>query len=266
MDNATRHILQHGYLAIFLVAFSERLGLPLLVTPFLVTAGGLAGAGRINLALVVLAATVPAVAVDSAWYWLGKRRGISIINLVCRLSLERDSCVRKTQAFTSRHAGRSLIYSKFVPGVGHMAPPMAGLSGMGFGRFLIWETLGTLIFTVALVLIGFVATVEIRWQALRTAALEALPILLVALVIGNVAWKYYQRQSFMRSLRADRIQPQAVAGRLGSGDLAIIDLRHQLDVLHDPRSIPGALHIYPEDLKDQFSAIPVGKDIVLYCT
>lgn len=266
MDNATRHILQHGYLAIFLVAFSERLGLPLLVTPFLVTAGGLAGAGRINLALVVLAATVPAVAVDSAWYWLGRRRGISIINLVCRLSLERDSCVRKTQAFTSRHAGRSLIYSKFVPGVGHMAPPMAGLSGMGFGPFLIWETLGTLIFTLALVLIGFVATVEVRWQDLGTAALEAVPVLLIALVLGNIAWKYFQRQSFVRSLRADRIRPQDVAGRLRSGDLVIIDLRHQLDVLHDPRSIPGALHIYPEDLKSRFDSIPIEKDIVLYCT
>lgn len=266
MDNATRHILQHGYLAIFLVAFSERLGLPLLVTPFLVTAGGLAGAGRINLALVVLAATVPAVAVDSAWYWLGKKRGISIINLVCRLSLERDSCVRKTQSFTSRHAGRSLIYSKFVPGVGHMAPPMAGLSGMGFGRFLIWETLGTLIFTLALVMIGFVATVEIRWQDLGTAVMEAVPVLLVALVLGNVVWKYFQRQSFVRSLRADRIHPQDVAVRLGSGDLVIIDLRHQLDVLHDPRSIPGALHIYPEDLASQFNSIPMKKDIVLYCT
>jgi membrane protein DedA with SNARE-associated domain len=266
MDNATRHLLQHGYLAIFVVAFCERLGLPLLVTPFLVTAGGLAGAGRINLALVVLAAAVPAVAVDSAWYWLGKWRGISIINLVCRLSLERDSCVRKTQAFTSRHAGRSLIYSKFVPGVGHMAPPMAGLSGMGFGRFLLWETLGTLIFTLALVLVGFVATVEIHWLAMGTAALEAVPVLLLALVLGNIGWKYYQRQSFVRSLRADRIQPQEVADRLASGNLVIIDLRHQLDVLHDPRSIPGALHIYPEDLKEQFGTIPAEKQIVLYCT
>jgi rhodanese-related sulfurtransferase len=57
-----------------------------------------------------------------------------------------------------------------------------------------------------------------------------------------------------------------VAGRLGSGDLVIIDLRHQLDVLHDPRSIPGALHIYPEELNDRFHEIPADKDIVLYCT
>src|SRR5258708_37435400 len=105
MDNATRHILQHGYLAIFLVAFFERLGLPLLVTPFLMTAGALAGAGRINLALVVLAATVPAVAADSGWDWLGRRRGRFLIKLVCRRAPGRGSGVRKTQAFCSRREG-----------------------------------------------------------------------------------------------------------------------------------------------------------------
>src|SRR5258708_39781107 len=108
MDNATRHILQHGYLAIFLVAFFERLGLPLLVTPFLMTAGALAGAGRINLALVVLAATVPAVAAGSAWYWLGGRGGISVVHLLWLVSLERSFRRRKTQRFTTTHAVRSL--------------------------------------------------------------------------------------------------------------------------------------------------------------
>src|SRR5258708_29945008 len=117
MDNATRHILQHGYLAIFLVAFFERLGLPLLVTPFLMTAGALAGAGRINLALVVLAATVPAVAVDSAWYWLGRRRGIFILHLVCPLSLERGSCGPQADAFSSPPPGGSVGFSEILPAV-----------------------------------------------------------------------------------------------------------------------------------------------------
>jgi len=268
METATRHLLQHGYLAIFLVAFSERLGLPMLVTPFLVAAGALAGAGLMSLALVVLVASVPAVAADAGWYWLGRKRGLSVIRLVCRISLERDSCVRKTQAFTSRHAGRSLIYSKFLPGVGHLAPPMAGLAGMGFDRFLIWETLGTLIFTVSLVLIGYLAS-GLHWPGwsdLGTFMLRYLPLLLVGLVAGNVVWKYVERERFIRSLRADRISPEELAGQLDSGDLVIIDLRHQLDVLHDPRSIPGALHIYPEDLKDRFHEIPAQKDIVLYCT
>jgi membrane protein DedA with SNARE-associated domain len=224
-----------------------------------------------SLALVVLVASVPAVAADAGWYWLGRTRGLSVIRLVCRVSLERDSCVRKTQAFTSRHAGRSLIYSKFLPGVGHLAPPMAGLSGMGFRSFLFWETLGTLIFTVSLILIGYLASLGLHWPGIHWAdlgvfALKYLPLLLVGLVAGNVIWKYVQRERFLRSLRADRISPEDLAGQLESGDLVIIDLRHQLDVLHDPRSIPGALHIYPEDLKDRFHEIPAQKDVILYCT
>lgn len=266
MDTATRHLLQHGYLAIFVVALSERLGLPMLVTPFLVAAGALAGSGLMSLALVVLVASVPAVAADAGWYWLGRKKGLSVIRLVCRMSLERDSCVRRTQSFTSRHAGRSLIYSKFVPGVGHLVPPMAGMAQMGFGPFLFWETLGTLIFTVLLVMTGYLASAGIRWTDLGPLALRTLPPLFGLLVAGNVVLKYVQRARFLRSLRADRIAPDDLATRLDHPNLVIIDLRHQLDVLHDPRSIPGALHIYPEDLKDRMHDIPAGKDIVLYCT
>ncbi|MBZ5524543.1 MAG: VTT domain-containing protein [Acidobacteriia bacterium] len=271
METATRHLLQHGYFAIFVVALSERLGLPMLVTPFLLAAGALAGSGLMSLALVVLVASIPAVAADAGWYWLGRKKGLSVIRLICRMSLERDSCVRRTQSFTSRHAGRSLIYSKFLPGVGHLAPPMAGLAEMGFGRFLFWETLGTLIFTLSLVLIGYMASAGLRWPGIRwtdlgALALNYIPVLLVLLVVGNVVWKYVQRERFIRSLRADRISPDDLAAELDSGDLVIIDLRHQLDVLHDPRSIPGALHIYPEELKERFHEIPAHKDIVLYCT
>lgn len=269
MESATRHLLEHGYFAVFVVALSERLGLPMLVTPFLVAAGALAGAGMMSPTLLVLVAAVPSIAVDAGWYWMGRKKGLSIIGLICRLSLERDSCVRKTQSFTSRHAGRSLIYSKFLPGVGHLAPPMAGLAQMGFSRFLFWETLGTLIFTISLVVAGYLASTGVHWPGwsrFGSIALHYLPLALAGLVAGNVGWKYAQRRRFIRSLRADRIGPREVAARLDSGDQIIIDLRHQLDVLHDPRAIPGAMHIYPEDLEQRYREIPSEKDIVLYCT
>src|SRR5215470_6718605 len=130
MQAATQQLIQHGYLLLFLVSFLERVGIPLLVTPFVLGAGALAGAGRMNLLLVVLITVVPCVIADGGWYWLGKRKGIAVLNLMCRLSLERDSCVRRTQAFTARHSGLLLVYSKFIPGIGRIAPPMAGIADM----------------------------------------------------------------------------------------------------------------------------------------
>lgn len=266
MHSITQQLIQHGYLLLFLVSFIERIGIPLLVTPFVVGAGALAGAGRMNLALIVLVTAVPCVIADTGWYWLGRKKGLAILNLMCRLSLERDSCVRRTQAFTARHSGLLLVYSKFIPGIGRLAPPMAGVAEMKPSRFWFWETAGATLWTLVFVVVGYTATAQIRWPSLAQILLAYLPLILLLAVAGNVVWKFVRRKMFIRSLRAVRISPEELKGRLSNDDLVIIDLRHFLDTLHDPRAIPGSLQIYPEDLAKRYQEIPAEKDIVLYCT
>ena len=48
--------------------------------------------------------------------------------------------------------------------------------------------------------------------------------------------------------------------------ITIIDLRHPLDLLPDPRTLPGALHISPEELEARHNEITRDGEIVLYCT
>jgi hypothetical protein len=64
METATRHVLERGYFAFFGATFSERLGLPMLVRPFMAAMWVLVGHGAISLALVVLVTSVPAVAAN----------------------------------------------------------------------------------------------------------------------------------------------------------------------------------------------------------
>src|SRR5215471_14698208 len=266
MQSATQQLIQHGYLLLFLVSFTERIGIPLLVTPFVIAAGALAGGGRMNFALIVLVTVIPCVIADGGWYWLGRKKGVAILKLICKLSLERDSCVRRTQAFTAQHPGLLLIYSKFIPGIGRVAPPMAGVAEMEPTSFWLWETVGATIWTLVFVLLGYIATAGIRWPSLGRLLVEYVPAILLLAVAGNVLWKFIRRQMFIRSLRAVRISPEEVKSRLGNDDLVIIDLRHFLDTLHDPRAIPGSVQIYPEDLAKRYQEIPAKKDIVLYCT
>jgi rhodanese-related sulfurtransferase len=55
--------------------------------------------------------------------------------------------------------------------------------------------------------------------------------------------------------------------QLESGERpVIIDLRHPLDVLSDPRTLPGALQISPEDLQARHREITRDGEIVLFCT
>jgi rhodanese-related sulfurtransferase len=76
-----------------------------------------------------------------------------------------------------------------------------------------------------------------------------------------------QKRRFIRSLRMERITPKELHARIGSEDKPlVIDLRHPLDVLHDPRGIPGAVNVLPEDIETRSKELPLEREFVLVCT
>ena len=96
--------------------------------------------------------------------------------------------------------------------------------------------------------------------------------LVVLMVIGVLIFRIVKRRRFLSELRGLRLEPQQLMAMIEDArreDLPlpyIVDLRHPLDILPDPRALPGAVHIGPEDLKERNSVIPRDRDIVLYCT
>ena len=90
----------------------------------------LAGMGQLSVLTCVVVASVAAVLGDLIWYALGRTHGHSILNLVCRLSLEPDSCVSNTKQQWNRFGGFTLIFAKFVPGLSTVSTPLAGLTHM----------------------------------------------------------------------------------------------------------------------------------------
>ena len=119
-------LARHGTFWMFVVTLGERLGLPLFVTPLLIAAGALASTGRMHLGLLLLATTAACLAGDTAWYELGRWKGNSLLGLLCRISFQPDSCVRRSQLTLAQQSGRSLLWAKWIPGVAHLAIPVAG--------------------------------------------------------------------------------------------------------------------------------------------
>ena len=126
MSGTVQFLVRHGYLVIFLWVLAEQAGLPVPSGPLLLAAGALSGTHRMNL-LGALALPILAVGIcDTLWYQLGRRRGIKVLKLLCRISLEPDSCVRRTEGVFSRQGARSLLLAKFLPGLGTVAPDRRG--------------------------------------------------------------------------------------------------------------------------------------------
>jgi membrane protein DedA with SNARE-associated domain/rhodanese-related sulfurtransferase len=260
--------IKYGYLVVFLWILTEQLGIPIPSTPLLLTAGTLTATHQLHLPLVVAAAVCGSVIADSVWYIFGKRYGSAVVRLVCRLSLESSACVRKTEGYFTKSGAAALLVAKFVPGLGSVAAPIAGQIGMGFGKFLICDAGGVLLWSLTVTLGGrFFGDLLRRNPSVLSWTLHFLGGIFVLLFVGFLVWRMLQRRAFLRSVRMARLEPQELKEMMDRGQpLFIVDLRHSLDYLPDPRTLPGALSLTPDKLMEQRQRIPRDQEIVLFCT
>lgn len=268
MQALIRFLLHHGYSFLFIWVLLEQTGLPIPSIPLLLAAGGLAGAHRMNLAIAIAIPALAAIIADLGWFELGRRRGGKVLNLICRISLEPDSCARRTHDMYARHGARSLLFAKFIPGLATVAPPLAGVFGMRWSRFLSFDFLGSAIWSGSLVGIGYVFSSELELVAGYILRLgEVLVVLLVGGLAAYIIRKYYDRQKFLRDLRVARITPEELKAMLDTGEqIQILDLRHSIEFEAEPLTIPGALRMDPDQLEEQQKEIQRDRDVILYCT
>jgi membrane protein DedA with SNARE-associated domain len=268
MTEVLQFVIRYGYALLFVWVLVEQGGLPIPAAPLLLAAGALAAQGRMHLALAVVIPAVASLCSDSFWYWFGKRRGGVVLNLLCRIALEPDSCVRRTESSFTRYGPRTLLICKFVPGLNTAVPTLSGMVGVSFPRFLLLDFLGALLWTSAYAALGFVFGRQLDRANLYAQRLGGwLLVLFLAVVAGYVLYRWYERGRFLKQVKGDRITPDELKHKLESGEpIEIVDLRHPLDVLTDPRTLPGALQINPEELQQRHREINRDSEIVLFCT
>src|SRR5579863_2679339 len=206
MHSALEFLLHHGYVVLLGWVFAEQIGVPVPSLPILLAAGALAGAGQFNFAASLLLAVGASLTADSIWYMLGRVRGIKVLQLLCKISLEPDSCVRRTEGVFSRQGARSLLVAKFLPGLSTVAPPLAGIFHMRTRRFLLFDGCGSLLWAGTFLGIGFAFSGEIELIAEHAMSLGGwLLVLLIVALVSYIAYKFIARQRFMRQLRIGRI-------------------------------------------------------------
>ena len=268
MSEILEFVVHYGYALLFIWVLVEQGGLPIPATPLLLAAGALAAQGRMHFALAALIPAVASLFADTFWYFFGKRRGGVVLNLLCRIALEPDSCVRRTESTFTRFGPRTLLICKFVPGLNTAAPTLSGMVGVDFPRFLLFDFLGALLWTSAYAGLGFIFGKQLDRANFYVQRFGGwILILFGAIIIAYVLNRWRERQRFLQQVKGDRITADELKHKLESGEqIVIVDLRHPLDVLSDPQTLPGALQISPEDLESRHGEITRDGEIVLFCT
>jgi membrane protein DedA with SNARE-associated domain len=261
-------LLKYGYWVLFLNVLAEQIGLPIPSLPVFLAVGALAGLGKFSMWAAIAVAIAGAMISDLVWYRLGRSRGNSILSLMCRISIEPDSCVSNTKNIYRKLGAYALLFAKFVPGLNAAAAPLAGLTKMPLYRFAAFDFVGAMAWSGAYLMVGFVFRNQLeRVGDLITKTGGRFLVVIVVLLTAYIGWKYYQRWRFIHGLRVARITPEELRQSIESGDEpAIVDLRHILEVEYDGWKLPGAIQMDFQEIETRHHEIPRDKDVILYCS
>lgn len=268
MNASIEFLRTYGPMLVFSSVLLEQAGVPIPCTPWLLASGALARLGHGTVALPIVLAALAASIGHSLWFLAGRHWGSRVLRLVCRLSLEPDICVQRTENAFSRYGPRALIIAPFIPGLTTLAPPLAGESGMRFRRFLLLDGAGDLLWASTFVGLGWLAgaplfrVVEVVMAYAGSAA---------GFFAGGLAlylsYKLFQRLWFTSQLRVARLSAGELKRLIEAGEeLVVVDLRRRREVEESGSTLPGALHISPDELERRHGEITRGRDVVLVCS
>jgi membrane protein DedA with SNARE-associated domain/rhodanese-related sulfurtransferase len=259
---------QYGLTVVAINVLLNQIGLPVPVVPTLIVAGAIAANGQLTLGWLFLAAVCACVVADCLWYGIGQKYGIRVLKVLCRISLEPDSCVNETQSQFDRWGVNSLVIAKFVPGWATIAPPLAGAMRIGWPRFIGLSALAAMLWAGAWLLAGVLFNTQIERLLIRLDQVGSIALVAgVSLLTAYVGYKWWERRRFYQMLRMARISAAELHELMQSGtEPIIIDVRSSTARALEPHSIPGALHISLTDVAVHLKDLPRDRDIILYCT
>ena len=267
MNDLIALLSAQGAAVVFLATLATRLGAPVPAAPFLVVAGGLAIAGQVSFIAVMLAAVLGNILGDGAWFLAGRRWGYRVMRFLCRVSLSADTCVRRSESILGRWGGLSLIAAKFVPGVSLVAPPMAGALGMSNARFMAYETLAAVIWSLGFLALGglFHAAIQDVLAVMSNVGLTATLVGTLLLAVF-VAWRYRERRIARQTEDIAHIEVSALREAFVAGArLMVVDLRSPESRRIDDRAVPGAVGITYRELTDRLAELQAAREVVVFC-
>ena len=145
------------YLLLFLIVFCET---GLVVTPFLpgdsllFVAGTLAGAGSMNVHLLVVLLIAAAVLGDSVNYAIGRWLGPRVFRRDDSWFFKR-AYIERTHAYFDKYGGRTIVIARFIPIIRTYAPFVAGIGRMDYSRFLMFNVGGAVLWVGLITYAGY---------------------------------------------------------------------------------------------------------------
>ena len=276
MKEMIEFLAKHGYWLLFVSVLGRQACLPVPANLLLLAGGALAGLGRLSVAGAIAFSVTAFLLADLAWYRAGRKWGSRALHFVCGPTRDPSASISKIAKTFSRHGVKSLLISKFIPGLDAVAAPMSGISGVTLTQFLTFDVVGALLWSSVYTALGYAFCNQLDHVAAYIATMGRLLVLLITVagVAGLVALivrKLVRWYRFLREFRLARISPDELRKELSTGkNILVLDLQGDFKRDHGILAIPGAVRIDPGELSRyirQYRGVDLSTDreVVLYC-
>ncbi len=261
-------VMQYGLLVVAGNVFLNQIGLPVPAMPTLIVAGAMRAHFDPALGSLFGLCVLACLIADCGWFLVGRLYGIRVLKTLCRISLEPDSCVSQTQTRFERWGVNSLLIAKFVPGLATIAPPLAGAMRIGWARFIALSAVGGMLWVGGGLGAGMLFKSQIAALLASLGRIGGVAGLVIsALLALYIAYKWWERARFYRTLRMARISVADLYELMQAGAApTIVDVRSHTARALEPRWIPGALHVPVDAVARHIGHLPRDREIILYCT
>jgi membrane-associated protein len=185
----------------------ESLGIPSPGETALILAAVLASQGKLQIWLVILIATVSAIAGDNVGYLLGRKLGRRVLTAEGPMQARRVEVIDAGDRFFAKHGPKAVFIGRWIALVRFAVAWLAGIDRMPFGEFFVYNALGAITWALTFGLVGFYAGKAAADAITKYGVYAA--IALAALIVAFVVWHV---------VRERRRKAAAPAGDAPGGD------------------------------------------------
>ncbi len=265
----------HGYATTAVILLLSCCGLPLPLSVVLLTAGAAAHGGSLHLGVLILCAGLAALTGDTLMYFGGRFTGWWLLAGICRISMNPEQCIFGSAKSFYKRGPKTLLFAKFIPGLGTVAAPLAGSLNMKLTRFLRLDACGVFSYVTAWILVGYTFSRfihEILAWVQRAGHVTAATMLGLVGLYG--VWLVYNWLRDRRYNYVERVEAKELYERMKAAthDKLVIIADVRSHGYYDPgmQRIKNSIRVEPARLKEELVALREFMapecEIYLYCS
>ncbi len=187
-------IEKYGYIIVGLAIMIESMGVPMPGETALVIAAAYAGAGRLNIALVIICAAAGAIIGDAGGYWIGRRFGRPFVEKYGKWLHLTPARMKKLETLFHRHGAMTVFFGRFFSLLRTYAALFAGIWHMSYKKFLLYNAMGGIVWALCFGMLGYLFGQNLALlESIARKVGWALSIPVVLIIAFTILWRWLSR-------------------------------------------------------------------------